>query len=355
MDETPPEILCRIADFIDNGSNILALRSVSRRFNTVFTPIVALRIRIRAVEPAPTVSTQLKGGGPSRFQIFHPIPDAFIKNVYWVHLTIRFYELDFLYTPIWDEFSRFAGLKELQIAFENMPSEAEDPETSFGAVLKRIISATNRALSHLRLDLLHRRELRAFPNALTKLRCLKLFRFSHSCQKSSSLKCRSSPEPLAQLCAIIENNPSLRTLEYQYRCQEFPLSLHDIFPPTLTSMNTQKLSIYGHFLPAPSTIAHSFLLPELKHLQHLELYAPDLSLPFLECLISFEGLRECHIHLVSDAHPPVPTPLIRHVFATHAPTLERLTIRAGSNRLPIGCDGFILSLSNLPNDNHDPT
>ncbi|KAF8654294.1 hypothetical protein AX16_003553 [Volvariella volvacea WC 439] len=212
-----------------------------------------------------------------------------------------------------------------------------------------------------------------------KLCRLESFQFRHPCRAKNGQVCRSSPRVLDGLRSIIEKNPSLHTLEYRDECQF--LSLQDIFPSSLISMALQKLSIDAHFLPAPNNTTQPFSLPNLSHLQHLDLrYNGEnthadadqlwialagkgvalkrlttayISPSLLEYLASFGGLEECCFRLSSNARCAFSTASVYHALSPHASSLKKLHIALNTTYLPMEYDGFAFSLSSTPGDNHD--
>ncbi|KAF8647380.1 hypothetical protein AX16_006752 [Volvariella volvacea WC 439] len=375
MADIPVEVLQEIASHIDGKPAFLALRLVSSTFNMVFTPFVFHSFQVTLGLSSFELWSRHQPDCDRSAHPKGPIPKAFAHTISVLYICIELSDEGEPSPTIWGELAQFSGLKELWVGcISGIGRYGRTRALEATPVLSRLIEviadATKGCLVHLKLNLTTPLELRTLPDALSKFNQLRSFTLERCCNAGAQnrvLPCTTSPPLLAQLQSIITNNTSLEIFRYTYGCKDTLLSLHHVFPPTLTTMNVRYLTIFGALVS--STIESP--LPDLGYLQHLELVqgkgtpvsnidhlwhslkavgtslkkivSSYVSLALVEYLASFRGLHSCTLHLQDTIDPAITTHSFNLVLSVHCSTLEILYIIADTNELPAGCDGFIIS------------
>ncbi|KAF8655832.1 hypothetical protein AX16_002916 [Volvariella volvacea WC 439] len=373
MDDIPFEIWREIALFIDHMGFTLKLRSVSRRFNTIFTPFVTQSIGISATPR--TLEYRPRQDYIKKFD-YRPVPEVFVKHIFTVKLHIHTDQSSGdLNATLWAELSRFTMLKSLSVVYVDVDGVLGLPVLHMPQVFNEVLDAVTIAgrLKHLGVWLETVAELCTLPTSISKLQGLETFTFYHHCRgrrKHGLSPCQTSPLVRSQFRSIIECNPSLQEIGIKSGCPAVTLALQDILPLHLTPIGLRKLHISPYHI-APGRL----ILPSLDHLQHLILERPAheeslardvsplwrammaskvtlkniqtdyISIPLLEYLASFCGLQDCTLYIRDAIHPGISIDAFRHVYSTHASTLKTLVVTIDNrfSYLPGGCEGFSLS------------
>ncbi|KAF8647865.1 hypothetical protein AX16_006499 [Volvariella volvacea WC 439] len=377
MDKVPIDIWQNIVSFIDAKNDLLRLRSACQLFHILFTTSAVPSV---GIEVAPTPRNFFGDPRYSHYtRPFEPAPEAFVKHIASLHIDIidlKDVSLESaVLGTIWDELSRFSGVKKLEISCLRRDRDYEygyvDVEAVLPRVLSSVIAATGGRLKYLNLDLSQALEVTSFPATLDTLCELEAFKFSHTCDKEAS---GTKPSAcISQLRSILTSNPSIKEFHYRRFGSHVPVSLSDIFPTHIHSLSFKSVRVFSHILPAP--VDHPPLnLPALNRLQHLhifhDIYTPTVSIdqlwvslkasgvslkllntPYISpallgYLASYQGLRYCTLHLQRQADPrSISIESVRQALSPHGATLERLRIETHEGVVPANFEGFFFTPS----------
>ncbi|KAF8643583.1 hypothetical protein AX16_008971 [Volvariella volvacea WC 439] len=84
--DLPSEILYAIADYAD-GLDLLPLRRVCRRYDSIFSPLIIRSLRL-TLQDKPDISTFY--GRSWRVHRSSPIPDAFVKYIPSIQVVLKY-------------------------------------------------------------------------------------------------------------------------------------------------------------------------------------------------------------------------------------------------------------------------